>query len=179
MGDSRRALKVLRKARPQIEEQGDPRQLFALRFNIAVNLVHLGDLDQAERLLPEIRKMAIAQRFDLDLWRVSWLDGRVAGGRGRLGEAVATLRQVRREFTAREIAYDAALAGLDESVFLLEACEFAQAKRVAEETLWVFRSRQVQEEALKALRVLHEAIQGEQATAELAREIRDRFRRAR
>jgi hypothetical protein len=50
-----------------------------------------------------------------------WLEqGRIAAGLGRRAEAIAALRQVRTDFAARGIPYDAALATLDLAVLLLE-----------------------------------------------------------
>jgi transcriptional regulator with XRE-family HTH domain len=179
MGQYRRALRALKEAQPFVEAGGDPRLVFALYFNRSVNLIHIGALASAEQLFPEVRRMAIEQRQDLDLVRVTWLEGRIAAARGRLEEGISILQRVRREFTVREIAYDAALAGLEETILHLEAGDFARARQIAEGTVWVFQSRQVREEALKALGLLHEALRGEVATVELARRVRERFLRER
>ena len=43
------------------------------RFNLIVNLCHLGRYTEAELLLPEVQELALALRKELDLVRVVWL----------------------------------------------------------------------------------------------------------
>src|SRR5215203_1082363 len=113
MGEAALAIEAVHEAAPFVEGTGEPRLLFGLRFILAANLCHLGRYAEAESLLPEVRALAVALRKELDLVRVVWLDGKLAAGLGRPAEAAASFEQVRREFTAQEIAWDAALVTLD------------------------------------------------------------------
>ena len=82
MGESERAIEILRQASPLVDRQREPRLLFALQFNLAVNLCHLGRQEAVAALIPEIRELAIRLKNGLDLVRVLWLEGRIAAAQG-------------------------------------------------------------------------------------------------
>jgi len=103
--------------------------------------------------------------------RLIWLEGRVAAGQGRAEEARRLLAQARREFAARGMVYDVALALLEEAVLLLEEGRAAEVKALAEELTQVFANKGVHREALAALRLFAEAAKQQDATAELARRV--------
>jgi transcriptional regulator with XRE-family HTH domain len=168
MGDPEGALKTLREAAPSVEARGDRRLIFALRFEIAKGLWALERLGEARELLPEVRERAIELGNELDLLRVSWLSARVAAGQGRFEEAASGLEQVRRDFTARGLSYDAALAGLELALLHLKAGRTAEVKELARRMAPVFQARGIAREALAAFTVFHEAAQREGATVELA-----------
>ena len=113
--------------------------------------------------------MAVEQANDLDLLRVDWLSARVAAGQGRTEEAMAGLEQVRRDFTARELPYNAALSSLDLAVLFLEAGRTAEVRELAVAMRWIFKTPGFDREALAALALFREAAQRETATVELAR----------
>ncbi len=150
-----------------------------LRFNLAVNLCHLGRHAEAAPRVAEARQLAIGLRNELDLVRVLWLEARVAGGLGQRGEAVAALRQVRRAFAERDMTYDAALATLDLAVLLLEENANAEARELAGEMVAIFEGLEVHREALAAVRVFWQAARQETATAELGRRLLRFLERAR
>jgi tetratricopeptide (TPR) repeat protein len=162
---------ALRRAAALVQEKPDPRISWLIQFNLAVNLWQLGDYEEADALLPEVRELAVGLGNELDLVRVLWLEGRVLAGLGRPQEALPILEQVRRYFTASQIAYDAALVSLEVAVFYLERERTREVKRLAEEMLWIFKSQGVHQEALAALRLFCEAARREEATADLARRV--------
>jgi transcriptional regulator with XRE-family HTH domain len=171
MGDAQSALMVLEEAAPFIEMSGDPRLLFALRFNTADNLCHLERYTEAAGLLPQIRELAVGMGNGLDLIRVVWLAARVAVGQGRRGDAIASLEQVRRDFTVRQLPYDAALSSLDLAVLWLEAGSTEKVRELAITMAWIFKAQGIAHQALAALSLFHEAVQQETATAELTRRV--------
>ena len=171
MGEAGRAIESLREAAPFVDGHREPRLLFGLRFNLVVNLCHLGMHTEAEALLPEVQELALALRKELDLVRVVWLKGKVAAGLGRGEEARAAFEQVRREFTAREMAYDCALVTLELAALLLDQGHARDVRSLAEEMLWIFRTQGVHREALAALQVFCDAACREAASAELARRV--------
>ncbi|MFL6192699.1 MAG: helix-turn-helix domain-containing protein, partial [Thermoanaerobaculia bacterium] len=120
MGDLESAFAALVEAAPLVEASGDRRLFFSLRFKTANNLVQLGDADQAFDLLAEIRDLAVRQANELDLIRVTWLEGRIRAGQGRRGEAIPAFEQVSHHFTSLEMPYDAALASLDLAIVYLQ-----------------------------------------------------------
>jgi tetratricopeptide (TPR) repeat protein len=170
---------VLRKTEALIQEKQDPRLSWLVRFTLVVNLWHLGDYGEAELLLPDVREQAVKMANELDLVRVVWLEGRIATGLGRQNEALPALEQVRRYFTASQIAYDAALVSLEIAIFYLEEGRTGEVKNLSEEMLWIFKNQGVHKEALAALRLFCEAAGREEATADLARRVVNYLVRAR
>ncbi len=179
LGSSKESIDALRKAEALIQEKPDLRTSWLIRFNLATSFWQLGDHKEAKTLLPEVRELAVRLANELDLVRVLWLEGRILAGLGRPREALPALEQVRRYFSASQIAYDAALASLEIAVFYLEEERTGEVKRLAEEMLWIFNSQGVHKEALAALRLFCEAARREEATADLARRVVDYLVRAR
>jgi tetratricopeptide (TPR) repeat protein len=169
MGDIEGALAALAEATPFVEAHGDPRQHFALRFNMADDLGHLERYDEAADLVPSVRELALEQRNELDLLRVVYLAARVAAGQGRADEAAAGLEQVRRAFLDHDRPYDAALASLDLALLWLRAGRTAEVRELAVEMEAVFRAKKIRREALAALLLFCEAAKQETATVALAR----------
>ena len=171
MGDPKRALAALKEAAPFIEESRDTRLYFLLRFKIANNLNQLGRHDEAAETLRGVRALAVEHGKELDLIRLVWLESRVAAGQGRTEEAIAGLEQVGRDFTARELPYDAALCSLDLSMLWLKAGRTAEVRKQAIAMAWIFRSKGIDREALAALKLFCDAARQEKATLELARQV--------
>jgi len=171
MGEAEWAIEALREAAPLVDGRREPRILFGLRFNLIVNLCHLGRYEEAETLLPEVQELAVALRKELDLVRVTWLRGKIAAGLGRGEEARQCFEQVRREFTAREMAYDCALVTLELAALYLEQGRTHEVRALAEEMLWIFRAQGVHREAVAAIQVFRDAAREEAATVELARRV--------
>jgi hypothetical protein len=134
--------------------------------------------EEARQHLGEVRSIAERLNRDLDLTRVLWLDGLAAAGVGQHAEAEAKLQQVRGEMAKREIAYDCAMVTLDLAVVFLTESRTADVRALATDLLWIFRSQQMSENALAALRLFAEAARRETATVELARRIRRLLSRA-
>ncbi|HXO20131.1 MAG TPA: helix-turn-helix transcriptional regulator [Thermoanaerobaculia bacterium] len=178
LGDCEGAIATLRDAAPLVEKQADPHLLFALRFNLLVNLCFLGRHAEAEPMLPEVRELAARLGNDLDSVRLRWLEGRIAAGLGRTEEALAALGEVREAFIARGIAYDAALVTLELAVLLADLGRTREVKRLARETAPIFKAQGVRREALATLKLFCQAAQKETLTAALARKFLADLRRA-
>jgi transcriptional regulator with XRE-family HTH domain len=177
-GEIAPALATLDQAAPLVEAAAVPRDRWALRLNRLVLLCHLGRFADAEAQLPELRALTLALRNDLDRLRVRWLSARVAAGRGRREESIRELEAVRQEFVIRRLAYDTALVTQELAIHHLEAGRTAEVRRLAAEMLWIFRSKQIEREALAALTLFCKAAETESLTVEAAREALDRFERA-
>ena len=179
MGDIPNALAMLREAVPYVEASGDSRLLFAVHFNMADNLCHLGLYPEAEERLSQARELAVQQGRDLDLVRVVWLEAKVAVGQDRRAAAVAGLEQVRQDFTARGLPYDAALASLELAVLYLEEERTAEVRSLARAMGWIFQTQGIAREALAALTLFFDAAQRETATVELTQRVVAELERAR
>lgn len=178
MGGFAAALATLDEAAPRIEATGDPRLRFLLRHKTVNNLSYLERYAEAADLLPEVRELALQQpRADLDWTRVLWVDARIEAGQGSRAEGMGKLEQVRSEFTARKLPYDAALASLELAVLLLEEGRTAEVRELAAAMAWIFQARRIRREALAALRLFCDAAQLEAASVELARSTIEELRR--
>ena len=175
-GEPERALATLHEAELRIDAAREPRLLFGVRFNRLVNLCHLGRYAEAAELLPAVQAMALGR--PLDEVRVRWLGAKIDAGLGRRAEAAAALDQVRREFLARRIAFDAAAASLELAVLYLEDGRSAEVKALAAELAPIFAAQNVARETLASVKLFCEAVRQETATAELARRCLKEMRRA-
>ncbi|HEX3531461.1 MAG TPA: tetratricopeptide repeat protein [Thermoanaerobaculia bacterium] len=171
MGEYDRAMEALLLAEPLVEGRGDPRMSYMLLFNLAVVYSHLGRYKEAITLLEEVRDLATKLGDEIFLSRVTWLDGRIAAGLGQPGKAKRLLEQARRNFIARDMLYDVALALLEEAALLLDEGRTTEVRSLARELAAVFKSEGVHREALAALRLFQEAAERETATPELTRKV--------
>jgi tetratricopeptide (TPR) repeat protein len=181
MGNIEAALESLERAEPVIAGVDQPRLLFTARFNRADHLSLLERHEEAARWLLEARRLAMADASvgALDRLRLDWVGGRVAAGTDWVAEGIAALERVRRELTARGMAYDAALAALELAALYLADGGTERVKALVREMLPAFQSREIHREALAALRLFHRAAEQEQATSALAREVAHFLHRAR
>src|SRR6185295_3178639 len=150
-GEPEAALSALREASAALDERSEPRLRLVALFNLAASLLDLGRGGEAARLLPRVRALAEERRDALDLLRVLWLEGLAAAAAGNTGKAAAVLDQVWRDFAAREMAYDAALAALDLANVQLAAGRPAETRSLALQTAAIFRALDVEREELAAV----------------------------
>jgi transcriptional regulator with XRE-family HTH domain/tetratricopeptide (TPR) repeat protein len=177
-GEIEAALVTLREAAPLVEEAGEPRQRWAVRFNLLVILSHLGRFAEAEMGLPELRLLAEQLGNDFDGLRLRWLAARVSAGLGRCESACAAFEAVQREFSLRRIPYDAALVSLELAIVYLQQDRLAEVETLANEMAWIFQSQGVAREALAALALFCEAVAQNIATVDLARHLMATVERA-
>jgi transcriptional regulator with XRE-family HTH domain len=176
IGDYEGAVANLRRAVPLIDAEADPRTAWAARFNLCENLLQLGRPAEAAPLLPEIRELAHRLGNGLDLQRLRWLEGRIAGFEGRWPEAEAILTEVRDAFLARDIPFDTALASLELAVAQLEQGKTAEVKEVTRPLVPLFAALKIGREALAALRLFCTAAQRDAATLAEARRLQELLR---
>ncbi|HWM89822.1 MAG TPA: tetratricopeptide repeat protein [Thermoanaerobaculia bacterium] len=171
MGDYEGAIKALLEAEPLLDRSSEPRLWYDQRFNLAVVLTHLGRYTEATELAEQAREVVINLGDEIFLQRVTWLRGRIAAGLGCAEEARQLLEQARREFAARRMWYDVALAWTEHAALLLDEGRTAEVKRLTLDLALVFDSEDVHQEVLKALHLFREAAEREAATAEVARRL--------
>ncbi|MFL6234167.1 MAG: helix-turn-helix domain-containing protein [Thermoanaerobaculia bacterium] len=171
IGDLQGALTALLQAAPLVEASGNNRLLFALRFKIANNLCQLGRCGQASKQLPQVRELAEQLGNELDLIRVLWLEARLAAKQGETAEAITNLEQVRRDFTARGVPYDAALASLELAVLYLQEERLLEVQKLARTLTWIFQAHGIAREALASLTLFSDAALRKTVTVELVQRI--------
>lgn len=170
-GDHAGALITLHEARERLHARRDPQNWLILHFNLAVTLWHLERFGEARALLPSVRSLAADLGAGLRLVRVLWLEGRIAAGLGERAEAISLIEQVRREFCARQIAYDAALASLELAVLYLGEGRTREVQPLARELAWVFARQGIEQETNDAIRIFCQAVEQELATLELVQRL--------
>lgn len=157
MGQMERSIETLKLAALRVDAKHKPRLWFALQFNLAVNLSHLGLHSEAAALVPEMRRIAIQLSKKLDSVRILWLEARIAAGLGRPHEALGILSQVQEEFISCGIAYDAALASLELAVLHLEQGHVKEVKALARQMSPIFQSQGVCRQVLAAFLLFRQA----------------------
>lgn len=167
MEDPAAAVEALQQARPYVEKAGKLRDIWVLLFNLSVALRKLGRWAAAEALVPAIRE--VVGTAELDLIRTLWNEGLIAAGLRRFAEATATLEQVFNQLVAFGLPYDAALAGLGLASVHLEQGLTREVMFLAQRMEAVFRTFNIEREALAALCLFCEAGRRQEATVELAR----------
>jgi transcriptional regulator with XRE-family HTH domain/tetratricopeptide (TPR) repeat protein len=171
LGDPAASTTALLEAAPLIDPRREPRNAFGVRCNLALDLCQLERFEEARSRLPEVRALAERLGEELDLTRVLWVEGKVAAGLGRVGEALSAFEQARGVFRQRELAFDYGLVSLELAVLLLKQGRTADVRAMAEEMLQIFRTQQIEREALAALRLFCDAARRETATVDLARNL--------
>ncbi len=171
MGEYERAIETLLQAAPLADRAAEPRLRNIVRLNLSINLCHVGRYGEAAKLLEETRPLAAELGDEIDLIRILWVEGRVAAGLKRSVEARNLLNRARTEFAVRGMFYDVALTLLEEAVLLLDEGWPAEVKKLAPKLTEVFESKGVHREALAALRLFQQAVECDEATTELARQI--------
>jgi tetratricopeptide (TPR) repeat protein len=169
IGNYERAVEALLEARPS--RQAEPRLWYQQRFNLAVLYTHLERFSEAAGLVESVREVALALQDQIFLSRVTWLEGRLAAGQGRVPEALELLEQARAEFASRRMWFDVSLAVLESSALLLDQGRTAEVKALAPTLTEAFKSNGIHREALAALQLFQEAVEQDTATAELARRV--------
>jgi transcriptional regulator with XRE-family HTH domain len=172
MHDLKGSTTALEEATSLVDAKREPRLALGIRLEFLLTLCFGDRAAEARQHLGEVRSIAERLNQELDLMRVLWMEGLVAAGLGQSAEAEPKLQQVRRVIAQREIAHDYALVTLDLAVVYLAENRTAEVCGLATDLVWIFRSQQMSENALAALRLFTEAARLETATVGLARRIR-------
>jgi tetratricopeptide (TPR) repeat protein len=178
-GDHELAIATLTQAAQHVDVRREPRLGFALQANLALNLCRLNRFTEAEDLLLKARRVAVQLGYGLDLVRLRGLEGVAAAGLGRAEEAIVALSQARSELASRGITYDAALVTMELAVVYLDSERHPEVKVLARQMAPIFQVQGVHREALAALQLFRDAVEKEEATADLARRLVDYLHRAR
>jgi tetratricopeptide (TPR) repeat protein len=170
-GQIETAIVLLEEAERLIDRQRESRLLLCALHNRLWLLATAERGEEAADLLPAAHRLSEELGNPLDLLRLRWTEGRIALAGRRFGPAETALREVQREFFARRMGYDAALASLDLAVLYAEEGRADELKRLAAEILPVFESREVHREAMAALLLFQHAAEEDRLTVELARHL--------
>jgi len=177
----REACDVLATALAHVDATAEPRLAFAAGHNRASYLDRLDRTDEAAAELARAEELCSAP---LDRVRSTWLRGRIAlhaanlhGGDPAAGEA--WLWEARDAFLNHGIGYDAALVSLELAAFYAERGRAADQRRLAEEMVPIFASRDLHDEARAALRLYCDAASSEAVGLALVHDLAAYLERAR
>ncbi len=179
LGDSKGSIAVLEEAAPFIDATEDPRLNLCRRHNLLWVLTTAGEHEAAAALLPEVAALSRRGAQELDVLRLRWAEGRIAGGTGQYERAVSILGEVRGELARRGIAYDGVLVSLELAVLYAERGALSQVKAIARHLVPILKSQDLHEEALAALLVFRRAAEVNGVTVDLLRRISSFLYRAR
>jgi tetratricopeptide (TPR) repeat protein len=171
MGEPEQAIRLLGDAEQLVDVQRDPRLFLCLRHNLLWNLTGVDGYEQAKAMLPEVETLCRELGHPLDLVRLRWAEGRIAAGLGHTEAAIGIFQDLRQEFAARGIAFDAALVTLELTGLYARLGATAEVRELSTEMAQIFQVQDVPREALAALLFFQKAAERERATAKLAREI--------
>lgn len=178
-GTPERSILVLFEALKLIDPERDPRLLLVARHNLITNLAEMGRFMEAQGLF--IQSRGLYARFG-DGWtqnRRRWVEGRIARGLGQAVEAESLLRAARDGFLVEEVAYDTALVSLDLALLYEEQGRTEELRRVAEEMIPIFSSREIHREALAALSLWARAVREERECLDLVVRVASYLKRSR
>ena len=179
MGELEEALRLLREASPLVDPAREPRLFLCVEHNRLDFLAKLGRPVEARALLPKVKALSEELGNDLDLLRLTWAEGHLHTAVGEIPEAIHLLTQVRADFIARGIGFDAALVTLDLSMAYLKAGNTSAVAELAREMLPLFEAQDVHREALAALAVFQQAALQQKATLALTEKVAGYLMRAR
>jgi len=173
------SMRLLREGLPLVDAEAEPRLLVAAYHNLILGLTESGSLTEAADLLE--RSAALYEHLGdrMSLIRRTWLEGKIALGRGELSRAESLFLAARGQLAERELGYDAALLSLDLAQVYARQGRGAEMRRLAEEMLPIFQSRAIRREAVSALIVFQKAAEMERVTLGIVQELSDSLQESR
>jgi tetratricopeptide (TPR) repeat protein len=177
-GEPQKAISLLYQALPLIDSKREPRLELVAWHNLIDGLTETGQFMEAQKLL--IKARPLYKKFTpwLQHFRAG-IEGKIARGLGQMGQAEALFLAARDGFLADDAIYEMALASMDIASLYAEQGRMAELKRLAEEMIPIFSSRQIHREALAALDYWRQAVEAEQACAALVAGVASFLKKAR
>lgn len=155
---------------------------WAVQFGAVQNLAYgyalLGRFAEAERLMPEVRRLGKQRSEPLTHTRVSLIEALIRRGEGDVDGAAAMLRDIQRVYLDHHNAFDAAFITLDLVISYLETGRTAEAGELAAELVPILRSVGLEREALGSLRLFCTALEREVASVSMTRDAMSLLRSA-
>jgi tetratricopeptide (TPR) repeat protein len=177
-GEPERSIALLYQALTLIDSNREPRLVLVAWHNLIEDLAETGQFMEAQKLL--IKARPLYKKFSpwLQNFRAG-VEGKIARGLGQLDHAEALYFSARNGFLADGAVYEMALASLEIASLYAEQGRMAEIKRLAEEMIPIFSSRQIHREALAALDYWRQAVEAERACAALVAGVASFLKKAR
>jgi tetratricopeptide (TPR) repeat protein len=169
--DPEAAISYLKEGIRKLSPSSDLRLLVSAHHNLTLFLTESGKYQEALKLLAGAKPLYHRLGDQMSLIRLRWLEGKIAIALGLLPEAEELLEAVRKDLIERELGFDTALLSLDLADIYARQGRGVEMRRLAEEMIPIFRSRDVHREALAALLTFQRAAEMESVTLGLIREV--------
>jgi len=173
------AARWLRKGLGLIDPTRERRLELSARHSLMLYLHESGRDQEAWFLLKASRPEFVEHGGELLNLRLRWLEGKIQQALGHLAEAEHALVESHRGFLEQGAGFSAALVCLDLAGLYAGQSRAVEMRRIAEEMLPIFQSRDIHREAIAALIVFQQAVRMEKLSSDLLDEIRSFLRRAR
>lgn len=173
------AIEVLGRAR-NLLKPGEPRLALFAGHSRAVHLNNAGRSKEAWELFLSLEEEYDAHGLDFRMrQRRRWLEARLLAAGSDVDRAEDLLWSVRGAFAEREASYEFAMVTLELSTLLLSQGRVEGVRKLAEELIPIFSSRQVHRHALAALALFQNSVASNRITLETVHELIHYLRRAR
>jgi tetratricopeptide (TPR) repeat protein len=177
-GEPERAITLLHRALKLIDSAREPRLVLVAWHNLIEDLTETGQFMEAQKLLVKARPLY--RKFTPWLQNFkAFLEGKIARGLGQAEQAEALFLSARNGFLAEGIIYEMAIVSLETASLYAEQGRMAELKRLSEEMIPIFSSRQIHREALAALDYWRQAVESERACAALVAGVASFLKKAR
>jgi len=177
-GHPEEGIPLLYQALELLDAEQEPRMLLCARHNLIFCLSETERFVEAQSLYRQTREL---YREFPERWvqnRRKWVRGKIARGLGQTHHAEVLFLAARDGFIAEGVPYDTALVSLEIASLYAEQGRLAELKRLAEEMLPIFTSRQIHREAMAAVAFFLHAAEAEQVSVGLVSSVADFLRRA-
>lgn len=175
--DLEEAVRLLGQSLELMDADRDPHLVLNVVHNLAYHFVDDGRHEEARRLLDRSQALYAAYGGHIDRTKARWLDGRIALGLGDPDGAEQIFREVRSGLEEIGLPYDMALVSLELAAIWLKQGRTGEILTLLDETVSVFRERDIRREAIAALLMLREAFERERVTTALLQAVASELER--
>ncbi len=173
------AIHWLQKGLALIEPARESGLELAARHSLMLLLHESGRHQEAWFMLRASQGEFRAHGGELLILRLQWLEGKLQQALGHSPEAEGALLAARAGFIRQGIGFDAALVSLDLAQLYASLRRATEMRRLAEEMLSIFKSRDLHREAVAALILFQQSVRMETLSSKLLHDLGSYLRRAR
>ncbi len=170
-GHFKEAILVLKEALTLTEPDREPHLVMVAHHNLVSYLMELGRYEEAQAMLPKVRRRTVENGSRYQLLRLRFLEGMIQLGLGHESRAEAAFLEVRKGFAELEVSYGVADVSLELAALYLRQGRTAEIKQLAVEMVPLFESRDLHQEAIAALMLFKRAVEMETLTARVVQEV--------
>lgn len=145
MNKPKAAVQALRRGIALLDSERDPNLLLTAQQDLITALVNAGDHHEALRLLVQSGLREKLAGEPLRRIRLRWVEGMILGYQKRWAEAEKVYAEVRAQFREQKLEYAATMAGVDQTIVLLQQGKKAEAHLLAFDLKVVFSTKVYQE----------------------------------